>query len=507
VPWILYLGLFGMFMYVVWRASKGGANAGSPSVFTFGKSRGRLASADSSKTTFADVAGCDEAKEEVKELIGFLESPGRFHRLGARIPRGVLLVGPPGTGKTLLAKAVAGEAGVPFVSISGSEFVEMLVGVGAARVRDLFQKARETSPCIVFIDELDALGRSRGSGIGSNEEREQTLNQLLVEMDGFADHEAVVVIAATNRPEILDTALLRPGRFDRQVVVDVPDRTGRLAILKVHARAVPLADDVDLEAIAKITPGFAGADLRNLVNEAAILAAREDLDRVTQKCFRRAIDRVVAGLEKKNLLLTDEDKRRTAYHEVGHALSHLLAGGDDVVHKITIIPRGRALGFTMSSPEREAYSYTEVALRAKLVGLLGGRAAEQVVYGNSSTGDQNDLQRATDLARAMVVDYGMSKEVGPVSVSARRGPMYLAGKDGNPVAISREIGEQLADTIDREVRRFVDEALETATALLTKNRAALDHIADELVEAEVLEGELLETLMREAHEAHEAGMN
>jgi cell division protease FtsH len=277
--------------------------------------------------------------------------------------------------------------------------------------------------------------------------------------------------------------------------------------LKVHARAVPLADDVDLEAIAKITPGFAGADLRNLVNEAAILAAREDLDRVTQKCFRRAIDRVVAGLEKKNLLLTDEDKRRTAYHEVGHALSHLLAGGDDVVHKITIIPRGRALGFTMSSPEREAYSYTEVALRAKLVGLLGGRAAEQVVYGNSSTGDQNDLQRATDLARAMVVDYGMSKEVGPVSVSARRGPMYLAGKDGNPVAISREIGEQLADTIDREVRRFVDEALETATALLTKNRAALDHIADELVEAEVLEGELLETLMREAHEAHEAGMN
>ncbi len=507
MPWILYLGLFGMFMYVVWRASKGSVGGGAPSVFTFGKSRGRLISADSSKTTFADVAGCDEAKEEVKELIGFLESPERFQRLGARIPRGVLLVGPPGTGKTLLAKAVAGEAGVPFISISGSEFVEMLVGVGAARVRDLFQKARDTSPCIVFIDELDALGRSRGSGMGSNEEREQTLNQLLVEMDGFDDHEAVVVIAATNRPEILDPALLRPGRFDRQVMVDVPDRTGRLAILEVHARSVPLAKDVNLEAIAKITPGFAGADLRNLVNEAAILAARGDLDAVDQKCFRRAIDRVVAGLEKKNLLLSEEEKLRTAYHEVGHALSHLLAGGNDVVHKITIIPRGRALGFTLASPEREAYSYTAKELRAKMVGLLGGRAAEELVYGESSTGDQNDLEKATDSARAMVVDYGMSEEVGPISVSSRRRPMFLSGKDGGSVSVSREIGEQLADTIDREVRRFVDEALATAHALLEENRASLDHISKELARVEVLEGEELEALMKEARAAHDARVN
>jgi len=506
VPWILYLGLFGMFMYVVWRASKGGVGTGGPSVFTFGKSRGRLVSPENSKTTFADVAGCDEAKEEVQELISFLEDPDRFHRLGAHIPRGVMLVGPPGTGKTLLAKAVAGEAGVPFISISGSEFVEMLVGVGAARVRDLFQKARESTPCIIFIDELDALGRSRGSGIGSNEEREQTLNQLLVEMDGFAEHEAVVVIAATNRPEILDSALLRPGRFDRQVVVDVPDRTGRLEILKVHARRAPLADDVNLEEIAKVTPGFAGADLANLINEAAILAARDNLDRVGQSCFRRAIDRVVAGLERK-LLLSHEDKLRTAHHEVGHALAHLLAGGNDVVHKITIVPRGRALGFTMATPEREAYSHTAPQLRAKMVGLLGGRAAEEVVYGGSSTGDQNDLERATDLARAMVVDYGMSDEVGPISVSARRRPMFLQGKDGNPVTVNRQIGEHLADTIDREVRRLVDEALTTAKALLEENRQSLDSISERLVEEEVLEGDLLEELMREAREAHEARVN
>ena len=513
MPWLLYLALFGAIMYFSWRASRGGGmggglgRGGQPSVFSFGRSQARLVTADQSKTTFADVAGCDEAKEEVQEIIGFLQDPARFHRLGAVIPRGVLLIGPPGTGKTLMAKAVAGEAGVPFISISGSEFVEMLVGVGAARVRDLFKKARENAPSIIFIDELDAIGRSRGSGVGSNEEREQTLNQLLVEMDGFADQDAVVVLSATNRPEILDAALLRPGRFDRQVVVDVPDRPGRIAILKVHVRSVPLADDVDLEALAMITPGFAGADLKNLINEAAILAARDNLDEVTQACFTRAIDRVIAGLERKTLILTEDEKRRTAYHEVGHALAGVLAGEDEVVHKISIIPRGRALGFTLSTPERERHSMTARALRARMVSLLGGRAAEELICGASSTGDQNDLQRATDLARAMVVDFGMSEEVGPVSVSGRRQPMYLPGKDGGAVTVSQQIGEHLADTIDREVRRFVEEALTSARALLDQNRDSLERIAEILVEEEMLEGERLTKLMREAKAAHEARVN
>jgi cell division protease FtsH len=508
MAWLFYLGLFAAVMWLVWRASRGaqaGGGATATSVFGFGKSRGRLHAETDPKTTFEDVAGVDEAKEELRELIGFLKDPDKYHRLGARIPRGVLLVGPPGTGKTLLARAVAGEAGVPFVSISGSEFVEMLVGVGAARVRDLFQKAQQAAPCIVFIDELDALGRSRGSSLGTNEEREQTLNQLLVEMDGFNPHDAVVVVAATNRPEILDPALMRPGRFDRQVLVDVPDKTGRLAILEVHSKGVPKAADVVLAELAARTPGFAGADLANLVNEAAILAARRGRDTVDMKCFTDAIDRVVAGLEKKNRLLGPDEKRRVAYHEVGHALAAVLAGGDDEVHKISIVPRGlSALGFTMQLPTEERYLMTRAALRAKLVGLLGGRAAEEVAFGDPSTGAQNDLEKATDLARAMVVDWGMSDAVGPVSVSSQRSSAFLRGKDGGAVSVGREVGESLADTIDREVRRIVDEALATARDLLRGNRDALDRIAAELLEHEMLEGDALSDMLREARDAHAA---
>ncbi len=502
MAWVIYLGLFAAVMYFVWRASSRGPAAG---LLTFGRSRPKLSDENTPRTLFDDVAGVDEAKEEVREVVGFLSNPERYHRLGARIPRGVLLVGPPGTGKTLLARAVAGEANVPFLSINGSEFVEMIVGVGAARVRDLFRRAAESAPCILFIDELDALGRSRGTSITSNEEREQALNQLLVEMDGFTPNQAVVVIAATNRPEVLDPALLRPGRFDRQVLVDIPDRAGRRAILEVHSRAVPLAEDIDLDVLAARTPGFAGADLANLVNEAAILAARRERARVDMGCFSDAIDRVVAGLEKKNRLLNEDEKRRVAYHEVGHALAGVLAGGDDVVHKISIVPRGLgALGFTMQLPQEERYLMTGRSLRAKMVGVLGGRAAEEVVFGDPSTGAQNDLAKATDLARAMVIDWGMSDEVGPVAVSGRRQSTFLSAKDGTPVALSREVGESLADTIDREVRRIVDEALGTARDLLRENREALDRIAERLLETEVLEGEELTALLAQAREAHAA---
>ncbi|MFW5920412.1 MAG: ATP-dependent zinc metalloprotease FtsH, partial [Polyangiales bacterium] len=414
-------------------------------------------------------------------------------------PKGVLLVGAPGTGKTLLARAVAGEAAVPFISISGSEFVEMLVGVGAARVRDLFAQAAKSAPCIVFIDELDALGRSRGSGLSSNEEREQTLNQLLVEMDGFTPHDAVVIMAATNRPEVLDPALMRPGRFDRQVVVAPPDRKGREEILHVHAREVPLADDADLSVVAQRTPGFAGADLANLVNEAALLAARRGQEQVDLKCFSDAIDRVVAGLEKKNPLLSEEEKRRIAYHEVGHALAGALAGGDDDVHKISIVPRSLGLGgFTMSLPNEERQLHTKKALGAKLVGIMGGRAAEEVVFGDPSTGAQNDLQKATALARSMVVDYGFSDAVGLVSVRAGRQSQFLRDREGEGIALGRDVGDKLADTIDTEVRRLVDEAFNEALTLLREHRGALDRIAERLVEQEVLEGAELSEMLREA---------
>jgi cell division protease FtsH len=494
-PWLIYLGLTLLLFVFLWGGlfRRIGGQAGG--VLAFGKSKGKVVQENEVDVTFDDVAGVDEAKEELLEIISFLDSPEKYRSIGAKIPKGVLLVGPPGTGKTLLARAVAGEAAVPFISISGSEFVEMFVGVGAARVRDLFDQAAKSAPCIVFIDELDALGRSRGASVGpgSNEEREQTLNQLLVEMDGFEPNEAVIIMAATNRPEILDPALLRAGRFDRQVLVDRPDRAGREAILRVHVRGVKLADDVDLTIIAARTPGFAGADLANLVNEAALLAARREQAEVTRAEFSDAIDRVVAGLEKKNRLIGEEEKKRVAYHEVGHALTGYLAGGDDEIHKISIVPRGiSALGYTMQLPTEERYLMTESDIRAKLVGLLGGRAAEEVVFGESSTGAQNDLQKATQIARAMVVDYGMSERVGPVSVARSSRPVFLAEGEAR---LAGDTGQTLADTIDEEVRRIVEEARARATKLLRDHRAALERIAQRLLEKEVLEGPELAELL------------
>lgn len=496
VPWLIYAGLLLGVMYLLWKNRAGGA---APGLFSFGRSRGRVVEAAAAPgTTFADVAGVEEAKDELKEIISFLKHPDRYHRIGARIPRGVLLVGPPGTGKTLLARAVAGEAQVPFISISGSEFVEMLVGVGAARVRDLFAQATQRAPCIVFIDELDALGRSRGGVMGgSHEEREQTLNQLLVEMDGFNSHEAVIVMAATNRPEVLDPALMRPGRFDRQVVVDVPDREGRAAILKVHVRKVRLADDVDLDDIAAKTPGFAGADLANLVNEAALLSVRDGFEEVHAKAFSQAVDRVVAGLEKKSRRLDDESRKRVAYHEVGHALAGHLSGNGQRVHKISIVPRGMgALGFTMQIPDQDVPLRTEKELRATLVTLMGGRAAEEMVLGSASTGAQDDLKRATELARSMVVDFGMSEKVGPISVHTAQSPFLKNQQE--PMLLTRTVGQALADQIDQEVRHITLEALREAKALLSNHEGALHRMAEALLEQEVLEGDALMALLPDA---------
>ncbi len=509
-PWMLYLLLTVGFLVFVWGGLFRRLSAGPSGALAFGKSRGRFYTEKDVGVSFEDVAGVEEAKEELLEIIEFLRSPQKYRRLGARIPKGVLLVGPPGTGKTLLARAVAGEAKVPFLSISGSEFVEMFVGVGAARVRDLFEQAAKAAPCIVFIDEIDALGRSRASahlgGTGTNEEREQTLQQLLVEMDGFEPHQSVILMAATNRPEVLDPALLRPGRFDRQIVVDRPDRAGRLAILRVHARKVPLDDDVDLEVLARRTPGFAGADLANLVNEAALLAARAGRDRVTMVDFSRAVDRVVAGIEKKSRIVTEEERRRVAYHEVGHALASTLIGADDQVHKISIVPRGMgALGFTMQLPTEDRYLMTQSAIRARLVGLLGGRAAERIVFGELSTGAQDDLRKATDIARAMVVDYGMSERIGPLAVGSAQRPLFLQGRDGGGLAVARgEVGERLADVVDEEVRRILDDAEQTAEGLLRAHRGALDAIASRLLDREVLEGPELASLLREAKGEKEA---
>jgi len=506
-PWMVYLGISVLLLFLLWgglmrRMMPG---AGASGALSFGKSKGRLIPQDSVSVTFDDVAGVEEAKVELEEIIEFLRSPEKYTNIGAKIPKGVLLVGPPGTGKTLLARAVAGEAQVPFISISGSEFVEMFVGVGAARVRDLFEQAEKSAPCIVFIDELDALGKSRGGavGMGSNEEREQTLNQLLVEMDGFEPHAAVIIMAATNRPEILDSALLRPGRFDRQILVDVPDKNGREAILRVHAKGVRLDDDVDFRVIAARTPGFAGADLANLINEAALLAARRDKEQVTMGELSDAIDRVVAGIEKKSRIISEKEKRRIAYHEVGHALAGLLVGGDEKVHKISIIPRGMAaLGYTMTLPTEERYLMTMTDIHAKLVGLLGGRAAEEVIFGEPSTGAQNDLQKATEIARAMVVDYGMSDEVGPVSISGERKPIFLGGPAGG-VGWTRNVGDKLNDVIDGEVRSIVDKARSQALELLKANREALERITEALLDAEVLEGDKLAELLAEAKSSHE----
>jgi len=499
LPLVLYGLLPILLMIWLWRGLLRRVGPGGPGgVLSFGKSRGVLFNEDRDvKVTFEDVAGVPEAKEELKEIIEFLRNPEKFTRLGAKIPKGVLLVGPPGTGKTLLARAVAGEAKVPFFSISGSEFVEMFVGVGAARVRDLFEQAVATAPCIVFIDELDALGKARGPGaIAGNEEREQTLNQLLVEMDGFDPNKGVIIMAATNRPEILDTALMRPGRFDRQVLVDRPDWRGRSEILKVHARKVKIGPDVDLEALARRTPGFSGADLANVINEAALLAARAGKEAVETAQLSEAIDRVVAGLEKKSRLISEPEKRRVAFHEVGHALVGEVLAPSERVQKISIVPRGlAALGYTMQMPQEDRYLVTQSELEGKLATLLGGRAAEELVFGEVSTGAQNDLQRATDIARAMVVEYGMNAAVGPVSLGRERRAMFL------PVdyAPGREMGDKLADQIDAEVKATVEKARERALETLRKHRALLDDVALALIERERLDGPELRELLERVH--------
>ncbi|MGE5657544.1 MAG: ATP-dependent zinc metalloprotease FtsH4 [Actinomycetota bacterium] len=489
VPPLIFVAIWQFFI------SRGGG--GPQGALSIGKSKAKVyVEGETAKITFTDVAGVQEAKTELVEIVDFLKNPGRFTQIGARIPKGVLLVGPPGTGKTLLAKAVAGEAGVSFFSISGSEFVELFVGVGSARVRDLFEQAKKQAPCIIFIDELDAIGKSRSSGgfYGGNDEREQTLNQLLTEMDGFAAGDTtVIVLAATNRPESLDPALLRPGRFDRQVLVDRPDLSGREEILNIHARKVKLGPDVNLKAIATRTPGFAGADLANLVNEAALLAARNGRQQVAQEDFAEAIERVVAGLEKKSRVLNDKEKKIVAYHEVGHALVGYLMPGSGRVEKISIVPRGMAaLGYTLQLPTEDRFLMDEVELRGQIATLLGGRSAEELVFGSITTGAANDLQRATDLAERMVTSYGMSKVLGPLAYEKGQQAMFLNDGMGAP---RRTVSEQTAQAIDIEVKDIVDTAHQQALDILQANRDLLETIANKLLEVEVVEGEDLHQLL------------
>jgi len=484
LPWVLIIAVF---VFIARRATQSQQN-----IFSFGKSRAKVILEDRPSTTFADVAGVDESKNDLIEVVEFLKTPGKFQRLGGRVPRGVLLVGPPGTGKTLLARAVAGEASVPFFSMSGSEFVEVLVGVGASRVRDLFDQAKKAAPSIIFIDEVDAVGRQRGSSINSNDEREQTLNQLLVEMDGFDTRQAVVVIAATNRPDGLDKALLRPGRFDRRVTVERPDWNGRLAILKIHSRDVPLARDVDLITIARSTPGMVGADLANLVNEAALLAARRNLDAVTQSCFDEALDKILIGAERP-LILSEEDLNVVAYHEGGHALTGLLQEHVDPVTKVTIVPRGQALGVTQYTPLDDRYNYSKNYLESQLVTALGGRAAEEVAIGRITTGAENDLQRVTAIARQMVARWGMSERLGTVSFSDRDDPFA-----GTALASgSHEYSEKTATIIDEEVDRLVKNAHNRAVHLLTEHRVTLDQIARALRLYETIDAKQLREIMVE----------
>lgn len=497
IPPLIFVGIWQFFIR---RGSGGGGPQGMLSI---GKSKAKVyVEGEVAKTTFADVAGVEEAKTELVEIVDFLKTPGRYTQIGARIPKGVLLVGPPGTGKTLLAKAVAGEAGVPFFSISGSEFVEMFVGVGSSRVRDLFEQAKKQAPCIVFIDELDAIGKSRSSNgfYGGNDEREQTLNQLLSEMDGFAAEDAtVIVLAATNRPEILDPALLRPGRFDRQVLVDRPALSGREAILQIHAQKVKLGQDVDLRAIATRTPGFAGADLANLVNEAALLAARNDRQAVAQTDFAEAIERVVAGLEKKSRVLNDKEKKIVAYHEVGHALVGSLMPGSGKVEKISIVSRGMAaLGYTLQLPTEDRFLMDEAELRGQIATLLGGRSAEEVVFNSITTGATNDLQRATDLAEQMVTTFGMSKVLGPLAYQQGTRPMFL--DSGMPNA-RRSMSEETANAIDREVKEIVETAHQQALATIRHNRDLMETITLQLLETEAIEGEMLHQLLDQVQAA------
>ncbi|MBI4410757.1 MAG: ATP-dependent metallopeptidase FtsH/Yme1/Tma family protein [Gemmatimonadetes bacterium] len=485
LPWI---AIFGFWIFMLRQMQAGGSKA-----FQFGKSKARLLTGDTPKLTFTDVAGCDEAKEELQEIIEFLKDPQKFSRLGGRLPKGALLVGPPGTGKTLLAKAVAGEAARPFFSMSGSDFVEMFVGVGASRVRDLFEQGKAHAPCIIFIDEIDAVGRHRGAGLGGgHDEREQTLNQLLVEMDGFESNEGVILLAATNRPDVLDPALLRPGRFDRQIVVDMPDVKGREAILHVHLRKIPLADNVNVESLAKGTPGMSGADLANLVNEGALLAARRDRDRVANQDLEDAKDKVLLGAERKSMVLSEAERRLTAFHEAGHAVVALRLPGLDPVHKITIVPRGRALGLTASLPEEDRHSYSKDYLLAQLAMLFGGRAAEELVFGPEkiTTGAGNDIERATILARRMVTQFGMSETIGPLAVGDAEHEVFL----GRELVQRRELSDRTAELVDNEVKRMVDEAYGRALHTLESNRPLLERIADSLLERETLDREDVELL-------------
>ncbi|WP_299028328.1 ATP-dependent zinc metalloprotease FtsH [uncultured Thermanaerothrix sp.] len=483
LPFILLIGAF----FFIFRQAQGTNNA----AMSFGKSRARMFTGDHPTVTFADVAGVDEAKEELKEVVEFLREPQKFIALGARIPKGVLLVGPPGTGKTLLAKAVSGEAGVPFFSISGSEFVEMFVGVGASRVRDLFDQAKRHSPCIVFVDEIDAVGRQRGAGLGgSHDEREQTLNQLLVEMDGFDTDTNIIIMAATNRPDILDPALLRPGRFDRRVVLDRPDVRGREAILRVHVKGKPLDSDVDLSILARATPGFVGADLENLVNEAAILAARRNRKSISMAEFEEAIERVIAGPERKSRLISQEEKRIIAYHEAGHAVVMNALPEADPVQKVSIIARGMAAGYTLSLPQEDRTLMPRKKLIAEMVGLLGGRAAEELVFDDITSGAGNDLERVTQLARMMVTRLGMSEELGPMVYGQKEELIFL----GREIAEQRDYSEAVAEQIDREVRRLVNEAYQKARQLLIQYRDKLDAVAQRLLEVETLSREEFEAI-------------
>jgi cell division protease FtsH len=488
LPWILMIGIWLFFM----RQLQSGGNR----AFSFGKSKAKLLSGDTPKLTFADVAGADEAKVELQEIIEFLKDPQKFTRLGGRLPKGALLVGPPGTGKTLLAKAVAGEAGRPFFSMSGSDFVEMFVGVGASRVRDLFEQGKASAPCIIFIDEIDAVGRHRGAGLGGgHDEREQTLNQLLVEMDGFESNDGVILIAATNRPDVLDPALLRPGRFDRQIVVDAPDARGREGILRVHTRKIPLAADVDLAVLAKGTPGLAGADLANLVNESAVLAARRNKSLVDMSDFEDAKDKVMLGVERRSLVLTEEDRRLTAYHEAGHAVVALKTPGSDPVHKVTIIPRGRALGLTASLPEVDRHNYSKDWLIGSLAMFYGGRVAEEIIFGPEkvTTGAGNDIERATALARRMVTQFGMSDRIGAMAIGDREQEVFLGREFGS----RREVSEQTAQLVDGEVKRLLDEAVARARALLLEHRDLLERISMALLDRETIDREDLDLLVRD----------
>ncbi|HET7685465.1 MAG TPA: ATP-dependent zinc metalloprotease FtsH [Candidatus Limnocylindria bacterium] len=479
--------LIGGFIFFMMRQAQGTNNQ----AMSFGKSRARMFLGNKTVVTFNDVAGVDEAKQELTEVVEFLKYPEKFNSLGARIPRGVLLVGPPGTGKTLLARAVAGEAGVPFFSISGSEFVEMFVGVGASRVRDLFEQAKRNSPCIVFVDEIDAVGRQRGAGLGgSHDEREQTLNQILVEMDGFDTNTNVIVVAATNRPDVLDPALLRPGRFDRQVVLDRPDIRGRREILGVHIKGKPLDKSVDVEELAKRSPGFSGADLANLVNEAAILAARRNKKTIGMPEFSEALDRVVAGPERRSRLITDAEKEIIAFHEGGHAVVQRVLPKCDPVTKVTIVSRGMALGYTMSLPQEDRYLHSKTEFEDKIAGMLGGNVAEQMVFGDTTTGSSNDIEKATGLARAMVTQYGMSERLGPLTFGKKDEMVFL----GREISEQRNYSDEVAAKIDAEVREIIDRAYERAKEALTEHRAVLDRLASLLIEKETIEGEEFEAL-------------